>query len=53
MTDLKGKCYRCTACGEHYVGSLALKTCEACRTVECHDCVNREGVCVPCGDLIP
>ena len=53
MAEFKGKCYRCTACGENYVGSLALQTCQACQKIECHECVTKEGACAPCGELTP
>ena len=51
MPDLKGKCFRCTPCGADFDESPAIGACNICEKVNCHDCMDEAGVCVPCNQL--
>ncbi len=51
MPDLKGKCFKCSACGVEFDESPAVGVCRICEKVHCNECMTKEGVCVPCDEL--
>ncbi len=40
--------FSCAACGEDYSRATAVSECRICHRSFCEECINNEGVCVPC-----
>lgn len=38
----------CSACGLEYERESSVKECRICHRTYCDECINDEGICVPC-----
>ncbi|MEM5790421.1 MAG: hypothetical protein AAGU11_24125 [Syntrophobacteraceae bacterium] len=47
MTEEK---FECVACGENYDRSVAVMECKICHRAHCKECLDKEGLCVPCSE---
>jgi hypothetical protein len=42
--------FECAACGAEYDREMAVQECRMCHRRFCDQCLNSEGICVPCED---
>lgn len=40
--------FECAACGEVYEHEMSAQECRVCHRTYCDECINEEGLCVPC-----
>lgn len=40
--------FNCAACGAEYDRSTAVQECRVCHRTNCGDCIDEQGICVPC-----
>lgn len=45
---MKEELFECSACGPDYDRESAVKECRICHRAYCDQCLNEEGLCVPC-----
>lgn len=42
--------FACAACGEDFGRETAVSECRVCHRSYCEECVDEQGICVPCGE---
>jgi len=47
---MAGKKFECVACGKDFDRETAVSECRVCHRTYCDQCLNEEGMCVPCDD---
>ncbi|HIJ68262.1 MAG TPA: hypothetical protein HPP81_09505 [Deltaproteobacteria bacterium] len=40
--------FACAACGEDYARETAVHECRMCHRAYCEECIDKQGICVPC-----
>lgn len=40
--------FECAACGEVLEHAISVSECRICNRTYCKECINEEGLCVPC-----
>ena len=40
--------FACAACGKEFAREVAVKECQMCHRAFCEQCIDDQGVCVPC-----
>jgi hypothetical protein len=43
--------FQCVACGAEYDRSSAVQECRMCHRTHCTECIDEQGICVPCKDV--
>jgi hypothetical protein len=42
--------FECAACGVAYDHEMSVHECRVCHRTYCDQCIDEEGLCVPCGE---
>ena len=50
VIDMEKQKFECVACGEVYDHEMSVHECRVCHRTYCEQCINEEGLCVPCGE---
>ncbi len=40
--------FACAACGVDYARETAVQECRMCHRAYCEECIDKQGICVPC-----
>lgn len=46
----KDEKFVCASCGEEFDVRTAINECRQCQRMYCDECLNEEGICVPCDE---
>ncbi len=42
--------FSCVACGSDFDRETAVQECRMCHRTVCDECIDEQGLCVPCGE---
>ncbi len=45
-----GEKFSCVACGADFDRESAVSECRVCHRSYCEECIDEQGLCVPCGE---
>ena len=47
---MKKEKFECAACGAQYDHEMSVNECRFCHRTYCDECIDEEGLCIPCGE---